>query len=81
MRTGGLKVLSCNKPLHSLVETIVDMRNHFQKAVLSVKDTGPKDETTASPYCCKYFYFPFLFLMKALLIHLLPYCCTVKSSC
>lgn len=45
----GLKVPSCNKPLHSLVETIVAMRNHFQKAVLSVVDTGPKDETTASP--------------------------------
>lgn len=43
------KVLSCNK-LFSLVETtVVDMRKNFQKAVLSVMDTGPKDETTAFP--------------------------------
>lgn len=76
-----LKVLNCNE-LFSLVETtVVDMRKNFQKAVLSVIDTGPKDETTAFPYCCIYFYFPFFFLNESTAIHLLPYCCTVKSNC
>lgn len=36
--------------LHSLTKTtVVDMRKHFHKAVVSMTDTGPKDETTAFP--------------------------------
>lgn len=49
MHTQVLKVRSCNQ-LVSLVETtVVHIRKNFQKAVLSIKDTGPKDETTALP--------------------------------
>lgn len=76
----------------SLVESaVVDSRKHFQKAVMSVAGTGPKDESTASPHpstphppassCCTYFYFPFLFFNESTAVHLLPYCCTVKSNC
>lgn len=45
----GLKVLSCNEPFLLVETTVVDMRKRFQKAVLSVMDAGPKDETTAFP--------------------------------
>lgn len=35
--------------LQSVETTVVHIRKNFQKAVLSIKDTGPKDETTALP--------------------------------
>lgn len=73
----------------TLVETtVVDMRKSFQKnkkAVLSIMDVGPKDETTAffpppNHNVVYIFYFSFFFLNESTAIYLLPYCCTVKSS-
>lgn len=40
-------LLSPSQPSRLVESAIVDMRKHFQKAVVSITDTGPKEESTA----------------------------------
>lgn len=81
MHTGGRKVPSYEEPSSLVESAVVDTRKHFQKAVVSAAGTGPKDEPTASPIMLYIFLFSILIFNESTAVHLLPYCCTVKSNC